>query len=45
MGDELPLIAIEDLSWIVSIDRELNSLKRLEPKFGLSFRNFSTTYL
>ena len=33
------------LSWIVSIDRELHSLKRLEQKFGLSFQNFSTTYL
>ena len=33
------------LSWIVSIDRELHSLKRLELKFGLSFQNFSTTYL
>ena len=28
------------LSWIVSIDRELHSLKRLEQKFGLSFRIF-----
>ena len=33
------------LSSIVSIDRELHSLKRLEQKFGLSFQNFSTTYL
>ena len=28
------------LSWIVSIDRELHSLKRLELKFGLSFSEF-----
>ena len=28
------------LSWIVSIDGELHSLKRLELKFGLSFQNF-----
>ena len=28
-----------------SIDRELHSLKCLELKFGLSFQNFSTTYL
>ena len=27
------------LYWIVSIDRELYSLKRLELKFGLSFQN------
>ena len=33
------------LSWIVSIDRELHSLKGLELKFGLSLQNFSTTYL
>ena len=33
------------LSWIVSIDRELHSLKRLELKFGLICHNFSTTYL
>ena len=33
------------LSWIVSIDRELHSVKRLELKFGFSFQNFSTTYL
>ena len=33
------------LSWIISIDCELHSLKRLELKFGLSFQNFSTTYL
>ena len=33
------------LSWIVSIDCELHSLKRLEVKFGLSFQNFSTKYL
>ena len=33
------------LSWIVLIDRELHSLKRLGLKFGLSFQNFSTTYL
>ena len=33
------------LSWIVLIDRELHSLKRLELKFGLSFQNFSTKYL
>ena len=33
------------LSWIVSIDGELHSLKRLELKIGLSFQNFSTTYL
>ena len=33
------------LSWIASIDRELHSLKCLELKFGLSFQNFSTTYL
>ena len=30
------------LSWI---DHELHSLERLELKFGLSFQNFSTTYL
>ena len=28
------------LSWIVSIDRELHSLKCLELKFGLSVQNF-----
>ena len=28
------------LFWILSIDRELHSLKRLELKFGLSFQNF-----
>ena len=33
------------LSWIVSIDRELHSLTRLELKFDLSFRTFLTTYL
>ena len=50
MGDELryqsrifDLLIV--LSWMVSIDGELHSLKRLELKFGLSFQNFSTTYL
>ena len=33
------------LSYIVSIDRELHSLKHLELKFSFSIQNFLTTHL